>query len=228
MFSGFSPATVDFMWNLRFNNEKSWFEAHRDEYVREFLNPMKELALDVYQRVDEKFPNRGFIHKVSRIYRDARRLHGGGPYRDHLWLSIAKAKPAEDLASAPVFWFELSPESWSYGLGYYLARPQTMAKLRARIRQNPRKFEKLIAPLSEQGEFALEGEEYKRPKTAPTPKTAAWFRKKSFSLVHEQPNGEEIFSPELAHRIAAGFAFLMPLYDYFVTLDSDPAPREGT
>ena len=44
------------------------------------------------------------------------------------------------------------------------------------------------------------------------------------SLIHNQANGGELFSPELAGRLAVGFKFLMPLYDYFITLDSDPTP----
>jgi uncharacterized protein (DUF2461 family) len=36
MFQGFSEKTVRFLWGIRFNNERSWFEAHRDEY-REVL-----------------------------------------------------------------------------------------------------------------------------------------------------------------------------------------------
>jgi hypothetical protein len=31
MFEGFSQATIDFMWNIRLNNNKEWFEAHKDE-----------------------------------------------------------------------------------------------------------------------------------------------------------------------------------------------------
>ena len=27
MFQGFSDKTIDFMWGIRFNNEKTWFEA---------------------------------------------------------------------------------------------------------------------------------------------------------------------------------------------------------
>ena len=47
MFQGFSGATVDFMWGIRFNNEKSWFEAHKEEYLTHFQRPMKELANEV-------------------------------------------------------------------------------------------------------------------------------------------------------------------------------------
>ena len=44
MFQGFSEQTVDFMWGIRFNNERAWFEAHKAEYLEHFYNPMKELA----------------------------------------------------------------------------------------------------------------------------------------------------------------------------------------
>lgn len=222
LFEGFSPCTIDFMWNLRLNNRKPWFEAHREQYLRDFLSPMKELEYEVFKRIAASHGNHGFIHKISRIYKDARRLRGDGPYRDHLWFTIEK--PSEDWTFIPSFWFELSPESWNYGLGYYLAKPETMAKLRARIDHSPKQFEKLIAPLAEQKEFVLEGPEYVQQKAAPTQKTAAWYNKKSFSLIHKQQNGDELYSPELTDRISTGFETLMPLYDYFVTLDSDPSP----
>jgi uncharacterized protein (TIGR02453 family) len=222
-FAGFTQATIDFMWDIRFNNNKPWFTEHKEVYQRDLLAPMKTLADEVFERINTSCGERGFRCKVSRIYKDARRNHGDGPYRDHLWFSIER--PSEEWTGTPVFWFELSPDSWSYGMGYYLARPETMAKLRARIDGNPKAFEKLIAPLAKQDEFVLEGDEYKRQKQAPTTKTAAWYNKKTFSLIHQQPIGQEVFSPELAERIAAGIAFLMPFYDYFITLNNDPSPE---
>jgi len=222
MFEGFSQSTIDFMWNLRFNNNKTWFNSHKDEYQRDFLGPMKALGLDVFGLITSDFGGRSFIHKVSRIYKDARRVHGGEPYRTNLWFSIER--PSEEWTSTPVFWFELALENWSYGLGYYQARPETMAKLRARIDRDPAAFEKLVAPLGKQDEFVLDGPEYARKKEAPSIKTARWYNMKSFSLIHNQLNGDELFSPDLANRIVAGYAFLMPFYDYFITLDSDPPP----
>ena len=222
MFEGFSPKTIDFMWNLRFNNEKPWFEAHKDEYKNHLLAPTKALAAEVYSQMEESCAQRGFVHKVSRIYKDARRLHGSGPYKDHLWFSIEK--PGEEWQCMPVFWFEILPDRWHYGLGFYSAKAMTMAKLRARIDNNTKQFEKLIAPLEKQEEFTLEGPEYVRKKPAPTEKTAPWYNKKTFSLIHKQENDDEIFSPNLAKRLVAGYERLMPLYDYFATLDADPAP----
>jgi uncharacterized protein (DUF2461 family) len=152
-------------------------------------------------------------------------VRDGEPYRCNLWFSIEK--PSEQWTSTPVFWFELSPDDWSYGLGYYQAKPVTMAKFRARIDSNPEKFEKFIGPLEKQDEFFLEGDEYKRKKEAPSPKTTAWYNKKSLSLIHRQKSGEELFSPELPDRIVRGYQFLMPFYNYFITLDSDPDPQDS-
>ena len=33
MFTGFTDATVDFLWGIRFNNERPWFEAHKETYL---------------------------------------------------------------------------------------------------------------------------------------------------------------------------------------------------
>jgi len=224
-FEGFSQQTFDFIWNLRLNNERLWFEAHKDEYLKYFAGPMKALGNDVFERIMSDFEGRNFLFKVSRIYKDARRVRGGDPYRTNLWFSIEA--PSEEWTSTPVFWFELAPENWSYGLGYYSARPETMAKLRVRIDRDPNAFEKIVAPLARQSEFIMDGPEYKRKKEAPTPKTAPWYNRKSFSLIHEQPNGEELFSPQLTDRLVAGYTFLMPFYDYFITLDADPAPKKA-
>jgi len=219
MFNGFSQNTIDFMWNLRLNNEKAWFEANKESFIQDFQRPMKALAQEVYERIAAGYPKHGFNHKISRIYKDARRVRDGEPYRCNLWFTIEK--PSVEWTATPVFWFELAPETWRYGLGYYQAKPMTMEKFRARIDRNTAAFEKLIAPLEKQDEFVLDGDEYKRAKVAPSPKTADWYNKKSLILVHEQKNDEDLFSPKLADRLVGGYKFLMPFYDYFITLDSD-------
>jgi len=52
MFEGFSQETIDFMWSLRFNNEKVWFEANKDVFIKVFQEPMKALAREVFERLD--------------------------------------------------------------------------------------------------------------------------------------------------------------------------------
>ena len=32
MFQGYTQETVDFMWGIRFNNERGWFLEHKQQY----------------------------------------------------------------------------------------------------------------------------------------------------------------------------------------------------
>ena len=225
MFTGFTDETVDFMWGIRFNNERSWFEAHKETYLTQFYQPMRELGDELYDFLRDKRPDAGLIRKVARIYRDARRLHGRGPYKESLWFSVEQ--PSEQWTAHPTFWFELMPEGWTYGMGYYMPKPVTMAKLRARIDRDPKPVEKLTRALNKQTEFVLETEDYKKPRSqAPSELLAPWYQAKSFSICHNDKLTDELFCRDIVDRLKTGFEFLLPYYDYFVTLDGDPDPRE--
>ena len=49
MFQGYSQETVDFMWGIRFNNERGWFLVHKDDYQQHLLTPTRELGQAVYE-----------------------------------------------------------------------------------------------------------------------------------------------------------------------------------
>jgi len=226
MFSGFTDETVDFMWGIRFNNERPWFEAHKEIYIKHFYQPMKELGEELYGFVREMRPDYGLICKTARIYRDARRLHGRGPYKENLWFAIEQ--PGESWTDRPSFWFELTPDGWSYGMGYWVSKPVTMAKLRARIDRDPKTMEELTCRLKEQNEFSLNTVDYKKLRApAPSEVLEPWYRAKYFSIGHEEKLTEELFGRDIVERLKQGYTFLMPYYDYFMTLDGDADPREA-
>ena len=226
MFTGFTDETVEFMWGIRFNNNREWFEAHKETYLQCFYRPMRQLGEEIYQFLREKRPDYDLIYKVTRIYRDARRLRGRGPYKENLWFSVEE--PAEEWTAKPTFWFEIGPDGWNYGMGYYLPKPLTMAKLRARVDRDPKTMEKLTRTLENQEEFFLETQDYKRPKgPAPSPVLEPWYRMKGFTICHGDKLTEELFDRRIVERIQKGMEFLLPYYDYFVTLDGDPDPRKS-
>ena len=223
MFTGFTDETVDFMWGIRFNNERTWFEAHKETYVKEFYEPMKALGDEMYNFLREKRPEYDLIRKVTRIYRDARRLHGRGPYKESLWFSIEQ--PAEAWTDKPSFWFELTPDGWSYGMGYWVSKPVTMAKLRNRIDRDPTTMEALMRKLNRQTEFTLDTVDYKKLRSpAPSAILEPWYRAKYFSIGHADKLTDELFSREIVDRLKQGYEFLLPFYDYFITLNGEPEP----
>ena len=216
MFTGFSSETVDFLWGIRFNNERGWFEAHKEDYQRHVLAPMRELGEALYDHMEQAYPKLWLNLHVSRIYRDARRLYGRGPYKDHLWLSLRHENEA--WTSRPVFYFEIMPEGYSYGMGFYSATAQTMERFRRRTAADPKPLERLARRLSRQDVFHLEGEEYARKKPSPSKVLEPWISRKYITLCRDLPYDDLCFSPALADTVKEGFDFLVPYYEYFAAL----------
>ena len=217
MFQGFSPETIEFLWGIRFNNEKTWFEAHKPDYLKYLYQPMKELGADVQDKLLERFPKSQLNLKISRIYRDARRLFGRGPYKDHLWLTLFRWDGGDE-GARPALWFEITPDEWSYGMGFWCAKAAVMEQHRARMDRDCKPLLKLANRLDKQDVFVLEGPEYARKKQAPHPKLTDWYNKKSLSIGCTRPLDEGLYSPALVDTLVDGFTFLMPYYDYFSTL----------
>ena len=219
MFTGYSEKTLDFLWGIRFNNNRDWFTAHKEEYLQHLYQPTVDLGQEVYGRFTEKFPNLGLNLHVCRIYRDARRLHGQGPYKDHLWLTI---RPDRDVWSRqPVVWFEIAPEGWSYGVGFWNASAQTMAAMRRDMDENPRRLEKLARRLAREGSFQLQGQDYARKKGEPSPLLTPWYNKKDISIGCSRPFDGLLCSPRLADTVTEGFLFLEPYYQYFKSFSGE-------
>ena len=224
MFQGFSQGSVDFLWGIRFNNERSWFLEHKQEYLTLVDAPLRELAAQVGEAMTEAYPKLSLTLKVSRIYRDARRLYGRGPYKDHMWFSLRR--PGQSEGGTPCFYFELAPEYYSYGMGAYDPTPLTMAKLRARIDRDPKPLETLARRLNRQKEFVLEGAEYKRPKGDPGPLLFPWYNRRQIVLSSDHNCEGLLFTPELADQVLAGFRFLEPYYRWMEGLAGDPPPPQ--
>lgn len=213
MFQGYSDATVDFLWGIRFNNERGWFLEHKEDYLTHLQQPTAELAREVYDRFLEKYPKERVNLHISRIYRDARRLRGRGPYKDYLWFSLRVEHGFQ--SRHPELWFDISPEGWTCGLGFWGATPAMMAAMRRRMDEKPEEVLKLVRAFARQDTFALGGEDYKRPKMDPENELALWYNKKTINLSRSGQIDDTACSRELLNLIVESFAFLKPYYDFF-------------
>ena len=222
MVEGYPQGTIDFLWGLRLNNERPWFLAHKEEFINEVDRPTRELAAQLTREMTGAFPKLGLELKVSRIYRDARRLFGRGPYKDHLWFSLRK--PGEHDGCIPCFWFEVAADRYGYGMGCWDVPPVTMAKLRARIDRDPKPVEKLARAVKRRGEFRMDGQMYKRPKGDPGPLLSPWYNRRQISFSRACNCEGIFFTPELAGQVLEGWKSLVPQYKFLCALPGDPEP----
>ncbi len=213
MFQGYSDETLDFLWGVRFNNERGWFQAHKEDYLTYLQRPTMELGREVHERYLKQYPKEQINLHVSRIYRDARRQQGKGPYKDYLWFSLRIEHGFE--SHHPELWFEINPEGWSYGCGFWAATPTMMAAMRREIDEHPEKMRRLARAFNRQDTFVLGGEDYKRPRMDAGNKLAAWYNKKNIVISSHRPFDALVCSAQLADTIMEGFVFLKPYYDFF-------------
>ena len=216
MFEGFTPETIDFLWGIRMNNNREWFLAHKQDYVKTLYEPMKALGQELFRPFLDKT---GDLLKVSRIYRDAR-MHHPVPYKESLWICIRQ--DVQWWAENPCLFFEIRPEGISYG--FILWRPQvsTLEEIRKDIAAHPRKFLKLIRDTEKKTGVPITAETYKRPKEAPNKELAPYYAWKThISCVIDEPVSPDIFGPELKDRVSKFLNDLIPLYEYFNKFKTD-------
>ena len=210
MFEGFSTKTGEFLWDLKFNNERPWFLEHKGEFEKYVKEPFDELGNAVHDEMQRRFPEREWRLHISRIYRDARRLYGRGPYKDHLWFTIWDGEPKDD---NPAFWFEIGPSNFGYGAGFYAANPEQMEKYRAYIDANPAEIIRLDAELTERNQFVLAGEMYKKMKGDRGEVLNRWYNRRWLAFDYGNDHSEEIYVPEFVQTVSDGYEFLMPYYE---------------
>jgi uncharacterized protein (DUF2461 family) len=207
-FNGFSQQGLNFLQQVRIENDKEWFEANRQVYDQELLTPFRALVGKT----------------LSRIHRDTRFSHDKSRYRSRMWLTFKR--PSKDWKDAPVYFFELGPDLLRYGLGYYSANKQTMDLFRHTLHRQPELFLEVAECC--RAPFELVGESYKRPLVKEqNPEIATWYNRKSFAVMATDLHVEKLFSPTLVDELAKGFQRLEPLYHWLMRVETlkqvDPA-----
>jgi uncharacterized protein (TIGR02453 family) len=151
---------------------------------------------------------------ISRIYRDTRFSKDKSPFRSVVWFTF-KNQNKDWMTHVSGFFFELSINSYRYGMGFYNAAPAVMSKFREMIDENPKELLKAVSFLDKQKKFVLEGEKYKRiiDKTKPE-KIQNWYQRKNMYLVCNKKINDTLFSKKLLDDLIYGFGLTSPFYHY--------------
>ena len=210
MFTGFTPETVDFLWGIRLNNNREWFQEHKKQYVNTLYEPMKALGQELFQPFLDKPGN---LLKVSRIYRDAR-MHPPEPYKESLWICIRQ--DVEWWAENPCLYLEINPEGVHYGFFIWKMRTSAMEDFRKHITAYPEEFLNLIRTTEAAVGQPITAELYKRPKPTDNPDLERFFAwKGQIGCTRSIAPGPDMFGPGLKDEVADFFEKLTPLYEYF-------------
>jgi len=112
-FTGFPREAFTFWTTLEKNNNREWFQAHKDVYERACRHPLQAL-------VDELKPLYGG-GKISRINRDMRFARGQSPYKNYIAAGVGSS------------YISLSKQGLWVGTGMYKPESATLARFRAAV-----------------------------------------------------------------------------------------------
>lgn len=209
----FTNETLQFMAEIRFNNNKEFMASHKQEYIDKVRTPyyrLIEALAPTMLKIDPEMEVQP--QKVlSRIFRDTRFSRDKSPYRDHHW--IAYRHRGEPRDQAVMFWFEIRLDAVSWGLGFWGENKPAMELLRQRMVSHPRELLNLL-PILKECDIAIDGEKYQRmkvPESLPEP-LKEWYLRKEIYFIKRNIQPEWVFEPDLKSRLERDFLALAPFY----------------
>ena len=211
--------TLDFLFENRLQNSKAWFEEHKSDYNNFVLAPLVELTIALTPTmlsIDDAFNCEPKVNKcISRIYRDTRFSKDKSLYRDVMWIVFMREKKLYN--GVPGFFFELSPEKFRYGCGYYGADASSMEAIRTLILAGDKDFKNALAAAEKQTVFSMEGDMYKKSKYPDQPDSIKnWLDRKDICFIANSTDADLLFSDKLADRLAQDFKLLEPVYQFLM------------
>lgn len=215
-FAGFPRELVAFLKELRANNDKPWFEAHRTDYEALLVEPAQRFVEAMAPVVAAFEPRLGADPRTNRslrrIHRDTRFSADKRPFHDHLHVIFwVGEKPNH----GPGVHVVIGPQSFGFGAGQWGFEGETLARYRAAVAD-----ETSAAALAEAIEIAVgEGETQLDPPVlakpprgfAARPEHAALLRHKCLIVRSDEPHPDWLFDERIVARLTPRIAAMMPL-----------------
>jgi uncharacterized protein (TIGR02453 family) len=222
-FRGFRPEALGYLRALKKNNRREWFEARREEFVREISDPMKALIEELDVRFAKLAPE--FVgdpkRSMFRIYRDVRFSKDKSPYKTHAALWIYHRAPGrgvgKEIDGGAGFYVHLEPKASLVAAGLWMPPRPSLAKVREHFSDDLAGWKGAVTAPAVLKRFGglVDDEDGILLKRLPRGfeeghPAERWLRFNSFTM-HRMYSDAEILSPKLADNAMKDFALLVPM-----------------
>ncbi|HEY3222061.1 MAG TPA: DUF2461 domain-containing protein [Gemmatimonadales bacterium] len=216
----FTTASLAFLRGLARNNNKPWFEAHRDSYENDVRAPMRALIEELDVRLARFAPEitGDPKHSMFRINRDIRFSKDKSPYKTHAacWFRHQGASHrvgAEAEEGSAGLYFHLQPRESFVGAGIWMPPRPALNKIRDAIAEDAAGFARVVKNPRTRRRFGGldDGAMLKRmPRGfADDHPAGQWLRYQSFTIGRSLGD-RQVLGPRLAALLEADFKLMMP------------------
>jgi uncharacterized protein (TIGR02453 family) len=212
------PQTLKFLSQLKKNNNKPWFDAHRAQYeaARIDFSNFIQLLIEALQKSDTTITGITAKDSQFRINRDVRFSKDKRPYKDNFGAFIARGGKKSIFAG---YYFHLAPGNSFVGGGLWQPEPASLKKVRQEIDYNWDEFKSIVTNKNFKKIFGdlYKGEDMslkRMPKGYAEDHPAISYLKLQ-SLIAEQKIADEDLTKATLHKKALNaFQALQPLLDF--------------
>lgn len=212
-----SPTTLDFLRKLSRNNNREWFNAHRDEYLTAKAD-VERLSMELVAGVRAFDGSIGELEPkecMFRIYRDARFSRDKSPYKTNMGIVVQRGGKKSPYAC---YYAHIEPNACFLSGGVYMPDPPTLKALRRSIDVNAEEFLEIIAEKNFRSYFAALADESKLVKVPQgfdkNSPVAEYLKYKDFYVMRGVTE-EELCSKSYVKQTLQAFKALKPLNDFF-------------
>ena len=199
-----------FLTELAKNNNKEWFDAHKNAYESAKLQ-----ATVLFNRIYAEIAAHDTVAplKIYRIYRDLRFSKDKTPYKTHFGCYIQRKQPHYRGG----YYVHISPQETFIGGGFFDPNKDDLLRMRQEISLNPDDFQKVMTDKGIVKEFGgkLWGDELK---TAPKgfekdDPMLDYLRKKQFLLKRDYTQ-KEATAEGFDKKVVQGLLAMRPFFDF--------------
>jgi uncharacterized protein (TIGR02453 family) len=220
------PQTLKFLSQLKKNNNKPWFDAHRAQYeaARIDFSNFIQLVIDAVQKSDTTITGLTAKDCQFRINRDIRFSKDKRPYKENFGAFICRGGKKSIYAG---YYFHLAPGNSFIGGGLWQPEPENLKKVRQEIDYNWGEFQSI---LKNKNFKKIYGDLYKgedvslsrMPKGYEEDNPAIDYLKLKSLIAETQIGDEELTKATLHKKTVAAFETLQPLLNFINrSLDSE-------
>ena len=166
-FTGFPKELFVFLKDLAANNNRDWFNANKERYIRYAKEPALAFITTMKERLGEVSASyvadpRASGGSMFRIYRDTRFSKDKRPYKENIGCQFRHVAGKD--AHAPGFYIHLAPGDSFAGGGIWLPPTPILNKVRDTIDRKQHEWKKIKEFIQTSENIkTMEGDSLKRP-----------------------------------------------------------------
>ncbi len=207
------PSNFEFLKLIKKNNDRDWFNAHKDRYINELKNiELFADALLIEMNKHDVIETVSGKKSLHRIYRDVRFSKDKTPYNSHWGGSFKRATKARRGS----YYFHLEPGNSFVAGGFWGPEPSDLKRIRDEFAYDAKSFRAILKNKNFVNTFGtLKGEQIKTtPKGFDADdKAIDLLRYKQFLLIKKFTD-KEVLSTDFVKTLNTTFKQMRPFLDY--------------